>query len=454
MPPSLLARVRRTPRGLPAPPAVRRVIRLNNGFQLLFNLLWWLPVFYQYQREAGLSDGQIFGIQSVYYVAFCLLEIPTGFVADRIGGRRCLQLGAAVMTGANLLPVALPSATGFLLHFLAIAAARSLVSGASSAYLYDYLHAQGAGAHYVQAEGTARALGLWAKIACWPLVGVLMGFQHQAPYLLTAACTLGSLACASALPALPAGPTGATGAGRAGAGRPAGGYLDSARHALAVLRTSRSLGPLMVQGVAIFTLARICQVNLFQPLLLAKAVPLAEHGAVLSAMTVAEAVGSARPGWVRARLSDTAAVTVLSVVMALSLAATSLSGALATVGWLCVFAAATGLAYPVQRNLINAAIPATPYRATLLSLESIIDRGVCALVALAVGGYLAAGRLDALLVHAALGTGVLLAVVALALRRARRGAGPAPQKTAAPQETPAPAAATPAAAPRAPADQQ
>ncbi|MEU9128855.1 MFS transporter [Kitasatospora sp. NPDC048540] len=402
----------RVPGPVPAP--VRRVIRLNNGFQLLFNLLWWMPVFYEYQRQAGLTDGQIFGIQSIYYVAFCLLEIPTGLIADRLGQRRCLQLGAAVMTAANLVPVAWPTAAGFLLHFLAIAAARSLVSGAASAYLYEYLHAEGAGDHYVQAEGTARSLGLWAKIACWPLVGLLMYLQHAAPYLLTAACTLGSLACATALPALAPGQDGR---------RPAAervGLLASACRALAVLRTSRTLGPLMVQGVAIFTLARICQVNLFQPLLLAKAVPVADHGAVLSVMTVAEAVGSARPGWVRSRLSDTAAVTVLSLVMALSLAATSMAGAVATVGWLCVFAAATGLAYPVQRNLINAAIPPTPYRTTLLSLESIIDRGVCALVALAVGVYLSAGRLDALLVHAAIGTCLLLALVALALRLVRR----------------------------------
>ncbi|WP_371502146.1 MFS transporter [Kitasatospora sp. NBC_00374] len=422
MSPSLLTRPRRS---VSAPPAVRRVVRLNNGFQLLFNLLWWMPVFYEYQRQAGLTDGQIFGIQSVYYVAFCLLEIPTGFIADRIGQRTCLQLGAAVMTVANLLPVAWPSAAGFLLHFLAIAAARSLVSGASSAYLYEYLHANGAGDHYVQAEGTARALGLWAKIACWPLVGVLMGLQHQAPYLLTAVCTLGSLACATALPALAA-PDGD--AVRPGARRPeagGAGFLDSARHALSVLRTSKALGPLMVQGVAIFTLARICQVNLFQPLLLAKAVPVADHGAVLSAMTVAEAIGSARPGWIRARLSDTAAVTVLSVVMAVSLAATSLSGAVVTIGWLCLFAAATGLAYPVQRNLINAAIPPTPYRATLLSLESIIDRGVCALVALAVGAYLAADRLDALLVHSAIGTCVLLGGVAVVLRLVRSHGRPA-----------------------------
>ncbi|MFD9597318.1 MFS transporter, partial [Kitasatospora sp. NPDC059973] len=216
---SLLGRAKRGPA---APPGVRRVVRLNNGFQLLFNLLWWMPVFYEYQRQAGLSDSQIFGIQSVYYVAFCLLEVPTGFIADRIGQRTCLRLGAAVMTAANLVPVALPSATGFLLHFLAIAAARSLVSGASSAYLYEYLHAEGAGERYVQAEGTARALGLWAKIACWPLVGVLMSTVHQAPYLLTAACTLGSLACAAALPALPPPPSAPPPAAAAAGG----GFLD------------------------------------------------------------------------------------------------------------------------------------------------------------------------------------------------------------------------------------
>ncbi len=389
-------------------------MRLNNGFQLLFNLLWWMPVFYEYQRQAGLSDGQIFGIQSVYYVAFCLLEVPTGLLSDRMGQRRSMQLGAAVMTAANLIPVAAPSAAGFLAHFLAVATARSLVSGAAGAYLYESLHAHDAGAHYAQAEGTARALGLWAKIACWPLVGLLMQLAHPAPYLLTALSAAGSLVCALALPPLPAH------LNRPSAPRERVGMWTSLKRSGAVLRGSKRLGPLMVQGVALFTLARICQVNLFQPLLLAKAVPVAEHGAVLSAMTVAEAVGSARPNQVRSRMTDTAAVTVLSLVMAFSLAATTVSGALGTIGCLCVFAAATGLAFPVQKLLVNSAIPPTPYRTTLLSLESVIDRGVCALVALAAGAFLAADRLDALLIWAALGTCVLLAAVGLVLRLLRR----------------------------------
>ena len=180
----------------------RRIIRLNNGFQLLFNLLWWMPVFYAYQRQAGLSDGEIFGIQSIYYVAFCLFEIPTGIVADRIGARNCLRAGAVVMTAANLAPVLAPSYTGFLVHFLAIAAGRSLTSGAASAYLYDGLRAEGADEHYLKAEGQARALGLAAKVLCWPLVGPLMAIAHAAPYVLSAAAAAGSLACAVALPRL------------------------------------------------------------------------------------------------------------------------------------------------------------------------------------------------------------------------------------------------------------
>ncbi|MFJ6662317.1 MFS transporter [Streptomyces sp. NPDC091383] len=425
---------RRTPalwRGAPRAdltPAARRVIRLNNGFQLLFNLLWWMPVFYAYQRDAGLSDGQIFGIQSIYYIAFCLFEIPTGLVADRIGARNCLWAGAVVMTAANLMPVFSPSYTGFLIHFLAIAAGRSLTSGAASACLYDGLRAEAADAHYLRAEGTARALGLAAKVVCWPLVGPLMVLAPQTPYVLSAASAAGSLGCALALPRLA--PGGARGAARS-PGRRAASPLRDTGAALRALRSSPWLALLMVQGVAVFTLSRICQVNLFQPMLLDHGIGESATGSVLAAMTVAEAVASARPQWLGSRLSPTAWVSFLSVALAATLAGTTAGGPWTVAALLCVFAAITGLCYPVQRKLINDAIPKGAPRATLLSVESIVDRGVCALAAVAAGAYLAAGRLDALLWQSAAVTCVLIPALHLALRRANRaartrGAGTAP----------------------------
>ncbi|MFJ9407174.1 MFS transporter [Streptomyces sp. NPDC101393] len=405
----------------------RRIIRLNNGFQLLFNLLWWMPVFYAYQRQAGLSDGEIFGIQSIYYVAFCLFEIPTGIVADRIGARNCLRAGAVVMTAANLAPVLAPSYTGFLVHFLAIAAGRSLTSGAASAYLYDGLRAEGADEHYLKAEGQARALGLAAKVLCWPLVGPLMAVAHAAPYVLSAAAAAGSLACAVALPRLaPHDPdTGRApdkGGGKGGGkGRARGVLLRDAGAALHCVRASPWLALVMVQGVAVFTLSRICQVNLFQPVLLDHGIAENSHGGVLAAMTVAEAVASARPQWLGRRLSPVTWVSLLSLALAGTLAGITLGGPWTVVALLCVFAAITGFAYPLQRKLMNDAIPAHAPRATLLSVESIIDRAVCALAAVAAGAYLSAGRLDALLWHSALVTLAVMIALQLVLRKGSSG---------------------------------
>ncbi|WP_407285165.1 MFS transporter [Streptomyces sp. BP-8] len=400
----------------PLPPRARRIIRLNNTFQLLFNLLWWMPVFYAYQRQAGLSDGQIFGIQSIYYIAFCLFEIPTGLVADRIGARNCLRAGAVVMTAANLAPLLAPTYTGFLAHFLAIAAGRSLTSGAASAYLYDSLRAQGAGEHYLKAEGQARAWGLGAKVLCWPLVGPLMALAHGAPYALSAVSAAGSLLCALVLPAHAAPSPPAAGPRR---------RLAALHEATAALRTVRAapwLALVMVQGVAVFTLSRICQVNLFQPVLLDHGIGEGSHGAVLAAMTVAEAVASARPQWLTPRLRPATWVTLLSLAMAGTLAGLALGGPWTVIVLLCLFAAVCGFVYPLQRKLVNDAIPHGAPRATLLSVESIVDRAVCALAAVATGAYLAAGRLDTLLWHSALLTGALMAVWHLVLRRSRRRA--------------------------------
>ncbi|MEU8578098.1 MFS transporter [Streptomyces asoensis] len=393
----------------------RRIIRLNYGFQLLFNLLWWMPVFYAYQKAAGLSDAEIFGIQSIYYVAFCLLEIPTGLIADRIGTRNCLRAGAVVMTAANLAPVVSASYPGFLIHFLAIAAGRSLTSGAASAYLYDGLRAQRCDEHYLRAEGTARALGLAAKVVCWPLVGPLMVLAHPAPYVLSAASAAGSLVCAVLLPRL-AGAEAAADRGRSGGGRRGSAFLRDAGTALRCVASSPWLALVMVQGVAVFTLSRICQVNLFQPILLDHGIGESSHGGVLAAMTVAEAVASARPQWLSRRLPPVAWVSVLSLALAGTLAAMTLGGPWIVVVLLCLFAAATGFAFPVQRKLVNDAVPAHAPRATLLSVESIVDRAVCALAAIAAGAYLSAGHLDALLWHSALATAVLLGVFQLLLR--------------------------------------
>ncbi|WP_290060978.1 MFS transporter [Amycolatopsis solani] len=396
---------------LPAKPAVQRAVRLTYGFQFFFGLLLWVPIFYQYQKLAGLSDGEIFGIQSIYYIVFCLLEIPTGLIADRFDYRTSLTAGAGVLVAANLVPVFLSSYTGFLVHFVLIALARSLVSGAQSAYLYEYLNAHGEGEHYLRVEGVGRAYSLVGKIVYWPVIGLLMTWNLPSPYWLTALNAAVALAFACKLPPIPG--------GRRIEGKTAS-LLSGVGGALSTLRSSRWLALLMVQGIAMFTLVRICQVNLFQPILESKSLSVNWYGAVLAAMTVFEALGAARPHRLRRAIGPVGSVFTLTIVMASCLGLLVWAGPFPAVVLLCVFAVATGIAFPVQKQLLNDSIPDSRYRATLLSLESIVDRAVCALVAVALGAYLAAGRLNEFLLLSAVVTCAAMGLLALLLLAVRK----------------------------------
>ena len=388
---------------VPATPDVARAVRLTYGFQFFFGLLLWIPIFYEYQKQLGLSDAEIFGIQSIYYIAFCLMEIPTGMVADRFDYRTSLWLGASVLVGANLVPVFAGNYTGFLVHFLLIALARSLISGAQSAYLYEYLNAHNAGHLYLKVEGVGRSYSLVGKIVYWPVIGLLMQWNMPSPYWLTAINAAIAVVLALKLPPIPGWkrPEGKTSKLLAGVGG-----------AFSSLKTSRWLLLLMIQGIAMFTLVRILQVNLFQPVLESKDVPVNWYGSVLAAMTVFEAVAAARPHWLSKKIGPAKSVFLLTIVMALSIGFIVPSGGVVTIVLLCLFSVTAGMSFPVQKKLLNDAIPDSRYRATLLSMESIMDRAVCAVVAVALGAYLAGGRLNEFLVLSSVVTVILMALLA------------------------------------------
>jgi hypothetical protein len=252
-----------------------------------------------------------------------------------------------------------------------------------------------------------------------------MQWNMPSPYWLSAINAAIAVGAAVILPAIPRRAT--TSGAPITSGRPERPPVSVAlRGAFAQMRRSRLLVLLMVQGVAIFTLARICSVNLFQPILDSKSTPVVLYGVVMALMTVFEALGAARPSWLRRHISDVRSVFLLTLAMAVTLALAGLLGIVGSVIALCVFSLACGLSFPIQRALLNAAITDSRYRATLLSIESIIDRAVCALVALALGAYLQSGALNDFLVQTAIITCVVMVVIAVLIRTTRRRASVTP----------------------------
>jgi MFS family permease len=391
--------------------STRRLERVYILFQIFFTLLIWTPVFYEAQKLSGLSDAQIFSIQTIYYFVFAFAEIPTGLFADFFGTLRSMKVGATVLAVANLLPIVAPNHLGFLAHFLLLALARSLISGASSAYLYETLKGRGELTTYKGIEGRARAYSLVVRVVAFAAAGWLLARSVALPYAITVATACIALAAAFKLPTLVE--ERATRAPNA---------LFTLKTRLVTtgraLRTSPFLILVMMQGVAIFVLSRIVIVNLFQPILKGKDIPLESHGMVLGVMTLAEAIGSFKPELLSRWLSDFRTVFFVTTVMALAVALLPVLPPFATILALALFSAAAGFAFPVQKQLMNTAIPDSSLRATLLSVESIIDRLATAGAASLLTYFMTMGWMNGFLVGAAATLFGFSTILVAALRRA------------------------------------
>jgi len=388
----------------------KSVVRNYLAFQFFFSLLFWFPVFYEYQKQVGLNDVQIFGIQSIYYFAFCLLELPTGYLADRFGALLCMRTGSALQVVTNLIPIFFPTYVGFLSAMILVALSRSLISGAASAYLYESLSLEGQTALYKNAEGRARSYSLLGKVAVWPFAGLLMKLQFNLPYVLTAGASLFAFAISwqfkplKILPDL--------------IGNRTTSFVKSLIPAARGILKSPLLILVVLQGILIFVFERTVQVNLFQPLLGSRGFAVTSYGLILAITTVFEAGGSAYPEywseWITRifkSITPMGMVAILGVILSMSVFVITWSGPIGCVIGLSFFALAIGFTYPSQRQLMNSLVPDSRFRATVLSIESLLDRAACAVLTLSIGAVVAHGQIDGFLrliaIFGAMGIGIL-----------------------------------------------
>lgn len=337
------------------------VLKRYYGFQVTIQILFWVPIFYAYQKLMGLSDAQYFEIQSYYYWIFCLLELPTGWLADRLGYRFTLISSALIMVLTHLSAIFWTTYLGFLTHFALIALARALTSGTANAYLYEYLAENDRELEYKKCEGKARSLALAARVLAWAAAGFLFSQEASLPYWLTTAACLISVLCAFALPSL---------------------LSESHEN-----KNSKNLKPVfheilfnhhllyaILMGVGIFVLLRLSLVNLYQPLMQSKGFSFSSFGLVISVITVFEAFGAGLSHHFSRWFDDHFAIFLSTVIVSLALMAIPYSGQLGTLFCFSVFSFLAGVSYPLVRYQVNAAIKEARFRATLLSLESMIQR--------------------------------------------------------------------------------
>lgn len=150
-------------------------------FRALRSFTIVIAVIVPFFQERGLSQSQIFALQSMFAAAMIIFEVPSGYFADTIGRKRSLVVGAGVLS------------LGFLMYsfsygFFTIAVAEvllgigySFISGADEALAYESMKALDRASRYKLFEARSQTIMSVSEGAASVLGGLVAIVSLRAP---------------------------------------------------------------------------------------------------------------------------------------------------------------------------------------------------------------------------------------------------------------------------------
>ncbi len=169
-----------------------RTITLFPWFQFLQSLMFWQAVWFLYFQQT-LSAADAILLYVCYEIAVTLLEVPSGYMSDRIG-RRVTLLCSAGASALGLVLLALGSSFGLLaLGQALLGAGRAFASGTDSSLLFESLAAEGRENEVEAQELKAWRFGFAAAAISAVLGGALAEWQVSLPFWATAVAACGAL---------------------------------------------------------------------------------------------------------------------------------------------------------------------------------------------------------------------------------------------------------------------
>lgn len=96
-----------------------------------------MPIAVPFFQSKGLSMQEVFSLQALFAVAVLAMEVPSGYLADRLGRKPTLVIGAVFTGVGNMVLLFADGFWGLALFELCLAISHSLVSGADIAMAYD-----------------------------------------------------------------------------------------------------------------------------------------------------------------------------------------------------------------------------------------------------------------------------------------------------------------------------
>jgi MFS family permease len=360
-------------------PALERNLGLIPLHQALSSAYVWIPVFVLFTRARFDLDGALL-LSSLYYFFVVVLEVPSGWMSDRLGRTLTLRVAALSWVAAHLCFLA--GGDAFWVVALGqwfLAGGFASLSGTDVTFHYDTLEALDRADTYAHRQGIVSSIGFVATAASAIAGGLLGYFDLRWAFVASLCLALCQLVVAGMLTEPPI-EQHAESFGRQLAS--CAGYL---RH--------RYLGWIFFYGIALVTLEHVA-FTLAQPWLTEVLDRTADDLGATPILTGLVFAGTALVGSASARavgpVSERAGVVAtllgLAALSSLIVTAMAASTSILVIG-LVAFRSAQGAAAPVLISAAVAPLTARQHRATLLSLNSLAGRlGYGVILLFAAGG--------------------------------------------------------------------
>lgn len=153
---------------------VDRNVLLYKIYTAFSEPLFWGPILIiAFQRLAGMSLEAVFYIESVVLLLVVLLDIPAGYLADRVGQKKVLIAGRALLVVDMYLFSTMQSLEDAIIANLVWAVGVSLQSGADTGLIYNLLKNSGQENIYSKIKGQAVGYRLFLASICSVITGML-----------------------------------------------------------------------------------------------------------------------------------------------------------------------------------------------------------------------------------------------------------------------------------------
>lgn len=141
-----------------------------------------MPIIMLFYKDMGLSHQEAFQLKAIYSISIVIFEVPSGYLADILGRKFTLVLGAVLGTLGFLFYSIGGGFWMFLAAEMTLGIGQSFISGSDSAMLFDSLKADGRSHKYLKYEGLNFSIGNYSEALAGLAGGALAEISLHLPF--------------------------------------------------------------------------------------------------------------------------------------------------------------------------------------------------------------------------------------------------------------------------------